>query len=173
MHGGTAESSLFAFAPLRIRRGATGLLAWRMSYAPALPEWLPWWLPIVVLVPALLYALVFLVMPFNVLGLKGRLDLLDARLDEIQGEIRLLTLRLPEALHDPGEVSEPVAAGRSRPPIPPGAGSDPERRAAAVQPGRGVLARDAVRNAEEAENVRRRQASRPSRAEPRVDWPRQ
>ena len=54
---------------------------------------MPWWVPIVVLVPAILYALAFLLMPFSVFGLKGRLDTIEARLDEIQGEIRSLVLR--------------------------------------------------------------------------------
>jgi len=88
-----------------------------------LPDWLPWWVPLVVLVPALLYLLLFLVMPFSVFGLKGRLDLIDARLDEIQGEIRALALRLPEAGDAPS----------LRPPIPPAAervaAPDPRRRA--------------------------------------------
>ena len=79
----------------------------------SLPDWLPWWAIIVILVPVLLYVLAFLVMPFNVFGLRSRLDVIDARLDEIQGEIRALAVRLPE----------PSAGARgtlpSRPPIPP------------------------------------------------------
>ena len=62
----------------------------------ALPPWLPWWVPILILVPAILYALLFLLMPFSVIGVKGRLDILDARMDELQGEIRTLSLRLGE-----------------------------------------------------------------------------
>ena len=57
-----------------------------MTYPIPLPDWLPGWVPIALLVPALLYLLVFLFMPFSVLGLKSRLELLEARLDEIQGE---------------------------------------------------------------------------------------
>ena len=67
-----------------------------MTLPFALPDWLPWWVPIVLLVPLLLYALAFLFMPFSVIGVKGRLDVIEARLDEIQGEIRHLALRLPE-----------------------------------------------------------------------------
>lgn len=96
-----------------------------------LPEFLPWWLAVAVLVPAVLFLLAFLLMPFNVFGLKSRLDLIEARLDEIQGEIRALALRLPER-PDP-----------TRAPIPP-----------AAAPPRDDIAR------------------RPSRAEPRLDWPR-
>jgi len=61
-----------------------------------LPDWVPWWASLAILIAASLFALMFLLMPFAVFGVKGRLDLLEARLDEIQGEIRSLSLRLPE-----------------------------------------------------------------------------
>ena len=66
-----------------------------------LPDWVPWWANLAILIAGLLFALMFLLMPFAVFGVKGRLDLMEARLDEIQGEIRSLSLRLPE----PGPVS--------------------------------------------------------------------
>ena len=94
-----------------------------MTFPPTLPDWLPWWLAIAVLVPALIFLLAFLAMPFNVFGVKGRLDSVEARLDEIQGEIRALALRLPEAGEGPSV----------RPPIPPAAErartTAPDRRA--------------------------------------------
>ena len=65
------------------------------SFLP-LPDWVPPWAQLALLVAALLFGLMFLLMPFAVFGVKGRLDLLEARLDEIQGEIRSLSLRLPE-----------------------------------------------------------------------------
>ena len=61
-----------------------------------LPDWVPWWANLAILCAGLLFALMFLLMPFAVFGVKSRLDLLEARLDEIQGEIRSLSLRLPE-----------------------------------------------------------------------------
>ena len=67
-----------------------------MSLPFTLPDWMPWWVPIVLLVPAILYGLAFLFMPFSVIGVKGRLETIEARLDEIQGEIRSLVLRMPE-----------------------------------------------------------------------------
>ena len=104
-----------------------------MSMPFALPPWLPWWVPILVLVPAILYALLFLLMPFSVIGVKGRLDVIEARLDELQGEIRTLSLRLGEpARHafrpdedaydtSPLPSARPAAATlpMSRPPVPP------------------------------------------------------
>jgi len=49
----------------------------------ALPDWLPWWVPLVLLVPTVLWALSFLFMPFSVFGVKSRLEVIEARLDEI------------------------------------------------------------------------------------------
>ncbi|HET7881355.1 MAG TPA: hypothetical protein VFL55_10750 [Acetobacteraceae bacterium] len=133
-----------------------------MTLPFALPDWLPWWVPIVLLVPLLLYALAFLFMPFSVIGVKGRLDVIEARLDEIQGEIRHLSLRLPEAgrIADYDEIYSPeprVQPRReppvvTRPPIPPAAhdideGEPGARASARRQPG--------------------------GRSEPRVNWPRQ
>ena len=101
-----------------------------MTMPFTLPPWLPWWVPILVLVPAILYGLLFLLMPFSVIGLKGRLDVIEARLDEVQHEIRTLSLRLgePSRHYRPDEDAydtnplprAPAAppAGR-RPPVPP------------------------------------------------------
>ncbi len=45
-----------------------------MTLPFTLPDWLPWWVPLLLLVPALLYAMLLLAMPFNVFGVKGRLE---------------------------------------------------------------------------------------------------
>jgi hypothetical protein len=58
-----------------------------------LPDWVPWWVPLVLLLPALLFGLAFLFMPFSVIGLKSRLESIEARLDEIQADLRQLSLR--------------------------------------------------------------------------------
>ena len=89
-----------------------------MTFPPTLPDWLPWWLLVAVLIPALIFVLAFLAMPFNVFGVKGRLETIEARLDEIQGEIRALALRLPE----------PGGTQAARPPIPPAAAAPPPPR---------------------------------------------
>ncbi len=101
-----------------------------MNTLIALPEWVPWWVPMVLLVPALLYALAFLFMPFSVLGVKTRLEVMEARLDEIQQEIRHVALRLPvgprevdfEDVYAPTQPPKRrVVQGADRPPIPPAA----------------------------------------------------
>ncbi len=148
----------------------------------SLPPWLPWWVPLVVAVPVLLYALVFLLMPFSVFGLKSRLEGVEARLDEIQGEIRSLAMRLPEP-----ERGMPVR------------GELPLRgEMARTELGRGELGRDEaplprprveqarppippapVRPEADRDETRRRAPDEPperprlsGRAEPRLNWPR-
>ncbi|MDQ2801394.1 MAG: hypothetical protein M3Y41_01415, partial [Pseudomonadota bacterium] len=95
----------------------------------AFPDWLPWWVPTVALVLVLLWGLAFLLVPFSVIGVRSRLDGLEARLDEIHAEIRLLTLRVPDAtravsfdeLYTPESPQEPPRRPSAflRPPIPP------------------------------------------------------
>ncbi len=102
-----------------------------MTLPFVVPDWIPWWVPTILLVLALLWLLAFLLVPFSVIGLKSRTDGLEARLDEIQAEIRRLTLRLPDPVR-PVEFDELYAApptpepsrrapGLTRPPIPPAA----------------------------------------------------
>lgn len=111
---------------------------------PGMPEWTG----LLALLLLLLVGLAYLLMPFGVFGVKGRLDALEAQLDEIQADLRNLALRLPDAnrraTHDDWvEVPAPRRAAeepvRATPPVPPPA-TWPES-------GRG------------------------SRSEPRLDWP--
>ncbi len=126
-----------------------------MTLPFTLPDWLPWWLPIALFVPLALYGLALLVMPFAVLGIKSRLDAIDLRLDEIQGEIRSLSLRMREPTDrqresNDGYVDPPLSRHATpsfdgqRPPIPPAV---TQGRSHNVEPG-------------------------PGRAEPRLNWPR-
>jgi hypothetical protein len=144
-----------------------------MTLPFTLPDWLPWWVPILLLVPALLYALAFLFMPFSVIGLKGRLEAIEARLDEIQGEIRHVTLRMPEPARaaDFGEIYAPEPNDRSRrppppvitrPPIPPAAHELEDDNPSETL--RAPPQRTARRDADRGEGR--------GRAEPRLDWPR-
>ena len=84
-----------------------------------LPDWVPWWVHVVLLLAGLLFAALFLLMPFSVFGVKARLEGVEARLDEIQGELRSLSLRLPEAFEEgpPAPVAPRVVrpAGRTEP----------------------------------------------------------
>jgi hypothetical protein len=139
-----------------------------MTLPFAVPDWLPWWVPIVLLVPALLYALAFLFMPFSVIGVKSRLEVIEARLDEIQHEIRHLSLRLPEVSRAPDYdeiyAPEPRAETRrerpvvTRPPIPPASHELEDQEPRELPSGA----------------ARREPDRRPmgGRAEPKLDWPR-
>ena len=105
---------------------------------PGLPDWTG---PLALLV-LLLVGLAYLLMPFSVFGVKGRLESVEAQLDEIQGELRLLSMRLAEAPPRRGATAaddwmelpvrrppleEPVM--RATPPVPPPAAwPEPGRR---------------------------------------------
>jgi hypothetical protein len=91
------------------------------------PDWVPPWAQLLALIVAIMLGLAFLLMPFSVFGVKSRLEAVEARLDEIQGEIRALALRLPEPGRrasfddEPALPSVPAATRMTRPPIPPAA----------------------------------------------------
>ncbi len=94
-----------------------------------LPDWVPWWGQLIVIVVAILFGFALLMMPFSVFGLKGRLDFLEAQLDDIHAELRMLAMRLPEparvAAREP--VFEQVQARppQDRAPAPPRVEPDP------------------------------------------------
>ena len=106
------------------------------------PDWMPWWLQLIAVVVAILFGLAFLFMPFSVFGVKSRLEAVEARLDEIQGEIRSLALRLPEpgrgaGLDDDGVVlraASPIQPVRAQPPIPPAAWETEARERDSLSP---------------------------------------
>lgn len=116
-----------------------------------LPGGLPWWVTLAILVPAALYGLLFLAMPFSVFGVKSRLESIEARLDEIHEEIRGLAFRLPE----PSSQS---------PILPPAA-----IRAAPVAV---VLVAPSEGPHSQADAPRKPASDRGPRFEPRLDWPR-
>jgi hypothetical protein len=151
-----------------------------MNTLIAFPDWVPWWVPMVLLVPALLYGLAFLFMPFSVLGVKTRLEVIEGRLDEIQQEIRHLALRLPvgprevdfEDVYAPiQQASRREPAVNDRPPIPPAAQDLYRNDAAVERPAPPPNMRPARRS--EPVIVRaeatRQDMARQDRAEPRLD----
>ncbi len=158
-----------------------------MLQMPNLPDWMPWWVPLVLLVPTLLWALSFLFMPFSVFGVKSRLEVIEARLDEIQNEIRHVALRLPAGggggpdFDDvfPPRTQEPRAPERimTRPPIPPARHElystrnlETDGDSHVGPPGEPAL-EDRPPPAPNARPARRAEpVARPPRAEPRLDW---
>ena len=120
-----------------------------MALPFTLPDWAPPWASFVIVSIAVLFLLAFLLMPFSVFGLKGRLDGLEVRLDEIQNDIRSLAMRVPDGRrveYEPEpELAPPPRASwseaTSRPPLPPlpaPLDSPPPPPNQRVTPGRGV-----------------------------------
>jgi len=71
-----------------------------MPTLPFLPEGLPTWILGLALAIGGLYLLVLLAMPFSVFGLKGRLDAIEARLDDIQDALHALARQRGVVLDD-------------------------------------------------------------------------
>lgn len=115
---------------------------------PGLPEWVG----LVVLVVLALVVLAYLLMPFSVFGLKGRLEAIEAQLDEIQTEIRSLAARMPE----PGRRRAPVEDDWAEPPP----AARPQTEAPSLRPPVPPPAAWPDGN------------SGSRRSEPRLDWPR-
>lgn len=130
-----------------------------------LPDWMPPWLGLVLLLIVLLYALAMLAMPFSVFGVKSRLEAIEDQLEQVQEELRILTLRLPEPLrgvtvdegtYDPlprhGMSPREAEPDQRLPPIPPvpdayrdayrePLGREPRGRARPAPPVRGASGR--------------------------------
>ena len=99
-----------------------------------LPDWLPWWLPTMLLIPVLLYLLLTLLVPFSVFGLKGRLESVEMRLDDIHAEIRMIAQRLPPLIGE--EFPAPREAARSPAVYYPAAAEPEPERVRLVPPAR-------------------------------------
>lgn len=76
----------------------------------SVPDWLPWWGQLLILVTGILILLAFAMMPFSVFGIRARLEAMEERLDDIQAEIRALSLRLPDPGRRPPAEEIPLAA---------------------------------------------------------------
>ncbi len=153
-----------------------------MSFNLDLPDWVPWWVPFGLLLLGSLYGLVFLFMPFSVLGVKSRLEAIEVRLDEIQQEIRHLSLRLPDA-GVPREVKpefddlytappRPVEPTIVRPPIPPAVPPMYDDDSYEDRPPPPPTARPARRGDLSQRQEPRYEPRVEPRPEPRVNWPR-
>ncbi len=118
---------------------------------PGMPDWFG----LVLLIVLAVVVLAYMAMPFAVFGVKGRLDAIEAQLDELQTEIRSLTMRFPEGgrrrpVED--DWAEPVGPPRADPPRPP---AHPPVPPPAAYPG-----------------APHRPSRMEPRSEPRLDWPR-
>jgi len=151
-----------------------------MNVLPNLPDWLPWWVPILVAIPLGLWVLTMLLMPFSVIGLKSRLEGIEARLDELHGEMRSLILRLPESPAErvsyrqdyyddrASSIDQSYVQPTPRPPIPPPPRANDFIPRTPTEPDRAPRERE-ERPARPDELRADRPAPSP-RAEPRLDW---
>ena len=135
-----------------------------MTVPTFLPDWVPWWAQLALLGLGLLFALALLMMPFAVFGLKGRLDLLEAQLDDIHADLRMLAMRLPDS--EPQRPQRRVVVEPARPEPGPAAG----RRAVRAQDRTHPLRADDRTLRDEREPVRDAGHER-DRSEPRLRWP--
>jgi hypothetical protein len=144
-----------------------------MSLPFSLPDWMPGWLALALAVPALLWLLAFLMMPFNVFGVKARLEALESELESLHEELRIMQMRAAGVISTPVRSLDPYddvphfgQLKRGRTP------SDPEETQPQARPPiptpdpRSFTARDYPA-------ARERQAPlpqpRPRRTEPRLD----
>lgn len=121
-----------------------------------IPGSIPWWLLLLAIIPVALYALMFLAIPFSVFGIKGRLDAMEARLDDMHADIRSVAL-LHAAHGARGSAQRNDSYDEAPPPIAPA-------RVAAELDGRQVSAREAA-------GLRKMVPQAGGRAEPRLNWP--
>ncbi|WP_239029573.1 hypothetical protein [Novacetimonas pomaceti] len=76
------------------------------------PEWLPGWAQVLVLMAGLLFAILWMLVPFAVIGVKGRLDALAMQIDDLQAELRVMAVSgASSATRDGAEAaaSEPLS----------------------------------------------------------------
>ena len=78
-----------------------------MNLPFTLPPWMPDWVFLLLLLPALLWVLAFLLMPFSVFGVKGRLEALEAQVDAMHEEMRMAAMRAAGVLSPAAKAYEP------------------------------------------------------------------
>lgn len=65
-----------------------------MNLPSAIPAWMPGWLFLALVIPAMLWFLAFLMVPFSVFGVKARLETLENELQELNEQIRVMQMRV-------------------------------------------------------------------------------
>lgn len=69
----------------------------RRIMSVTIPDWLPLWVQFLILGLALVILIAFLLMPFAVYGVKGRLREIELQLADMQASLRVMTMRLSAA----------------------------------------------------------------------------
>lgn len=141
---------------------------------PGLPDWAN----LVVLVVGLMIALAWVLMPFSVFGVKGRIEALEARLEVIHEEIRQLNIRIA---HGAGRAGPDFGMPAEAPTMRRHDTSGPEPRVAPPIPPPPVMPERAARPATPPSVAPPLGRSEPGRseptlppagrAEPKLSWP--
>ncbi|WP_291295165.1 hypothetical protein [Elioraea sp.] len=140
---------------------------------PGLPDWAN----LVIVVLGLMIALAWVLMPFSVFGVKGRIEAVEARLEVIHEEIRQLNLRIAQAGWRSGpDFAMPAEAPTLRRPgpVPPEPQMAPPIPPPPVVPERSVRPMPAPPHpAGRPEPGMRAEPTLPlpNRAEPKLSWP--
>jgi hypothetical protein len=64
-----------------------------MNLPFTLPDWMPSWALLLLALPALLWILAFLLVPFSVFGVKARLEALENQIDAMHEDLRMMAMR--------------------------------------------------------------------------------
>ncbi|RDI37830.1 hypothetical protein C7453_105240 [Gluconacetobacter liquefaciens] len=87
-------------------------------------DWMPWWLQLALLILGMLFIFLWMLVPFAVFGVKGRLDALALQIEDLQAELRVLAVRPEErapvspAAPRPALTAAPVVEPVAPPPPP-------------------------------------------------------
>ena len=99
-----------------------------MNLPFTLPDWLPGWAFLALAVPALLWLLAFLLVPFSTIGVKARLEALEGQVEAMHEDLRIMAMRASGALPPAARHLEPfeevpnfgaLKRGRADPPVTP------------------------------------------------------
>ncbi len=77
------------------------------------PEWMPLWGQLLMLAGGILFGMAFMMMPFAVFGVKGRLAELSLQVGELQAQLRAQSLREPVAQTAPAPSSDDAVRNAS------------------------------------------------------------
>ncbi|MFT8718717.1 hypothetical protein [Acetobacter sp.] len=75
----------------------------------AIPDWLPLWAQFLLLGLGIVVLVAFLLMPFAVFGVKGRLREIELQLEDVRADLRVITMRLGSVTPEPKEAAPRVA----------------------------------------------------------------
>ncbi|MBV1836170.1 hypothetical protein [Acetobacter estunensis] len=100
-----------------------------------LPDWLPIWALVLLAGLAAVLAIAFLLMPFAVFGVKGRLAEIELQLEDVRADLRVIAMRVGSLVPETSATNREAAVAPRReewvPPPSAPAPADPEFRPAA------------------------------------------